>query len=153
MGIGMGTALGISKQIGRAAGVAALAALLVGGTSRGAAAQSAEDFYRARPNMKLIVSSTAGGGYDMMARIAARYFSKYLPGEPSIVVQNMPGGGGIVATNHLYAVAPKDGTTFGHIDRGNGAFEFTLEATHPLFGCFIRQRALFSDVGPEHPAR
>ena len=54
----------------------------------------------------------------MMGRLAARYFSKYLPGDPQIVVQNMPGGGGITATNFLSAVAPKDGTTLGHIDRG-----------------------------------
>ena len=83
-----------------------------------ASADSATDFYQARPNMRLIVSSSAGGGYDMMGRLAARYFSKYLPGEPSIQVQNMPGGGAITATNYLFTVAPKDGTVLGHIDRG-----------------------------------
>jgi tripartite-type tricarboxylate transporter receptor subunit TctC len=94
-------------------------ALLATGLLCGAAhADSGEDFYRAKPNMRLIVSSTPGGGYDLMGRLAARYFTKYLPGEPAIVVQNMPGGGGITATNYLYAVAPKDGTTLGHIDRG-----------------------------------
>ena len=79
-------------------------------------ADSATDFYHARPNMRLIVSSSAGGGYDMMGRLAVRYFSKYLPGEPSIQVQNMPGGGAITATNHLFAVAPKDGTVLGAIN-------------------------------------
>lgn len=97
------------------AGSTLLIASLVCGAAR---AETAEDFYRAKPNMRMIVSSTPGGGYDMMGRIAARYLSKYLPGEPSIVVQNMPGGGGITATNYLYAIAPKDGTMIGHIDRG-----------------------------------
>ena len=99
----------------KTAGWAAVAMAL---TSGAASADSATDFYRAKPNMRLIVSSTAGGGYDLMGRLAARTFSKYLPGEPSIVVQNMPGGGGITATNYLYALAPKDGTVLGHIDRG-----------------------------------
>jgi tripartite-type tricarboxylate transporter receptor subunit TctC len=83
-----------------------------------ARADSGAEFYAARPSMRLIVSSTPGGGYDMMGRLAARYFSKYLPGEPPIVVQNMPGGGGITATNYLYNLAPKDGATIGHVDRG-----------------------------------
>ncbi|MDB5545728.1 MAG: efflux transporter protein [Hyphomicrobiales bacterium] len=97
------------------AGWVALATSFICGAAQ---ADSGEDFYRTKPNMRMIVSSTPGGGYDMMARLAARYFSKYLPGEPAIVVQNMPGGGGITATNYLYNVAPKDGTTLGHIDRG-----------------------------------
>ena len=97
---------------------AALTILFAGLASQAARAETAQEFYRTRPNMRMIVSSTAGGGYDMMGRIAARYISRYLPGEPPIVVQNMPGGGGITATNYLYAVAPKDGTLIGHIDRG-----------------------------------
>jgi tripartite-type tricarboxylate transporter receptor subunit TctC len=97
---------------------AALTILFAGLASQAAWAETAQEFYRTRPNMRMIVSSTAGGGYDMMGRIAARYISRYLPGEPPIVVQNMPGGGGITATNYLYAVAPKDGTLIGHIDRG-----------------------------------
>jgi tripartite-type tricarboxylate transporter receptor subunit TctC len=97
---------------------AALTILITGLACQPAQAEGAQDFYRGKPNMRMIVSSTAGGGYDMMGRIAARYLSKYLPGEPSIVVQNMPGGGGITATNYIYAIAPKDGTLIGHIDRG-----------------------------------
>jgi tripartite-type tricarboxylate transporter receptor subunit TctC len=82
------------------------------------AAQPAAEFYAAKPQIRLIVSSTPGGGYDLIARLAARSLSANLPGNPQIVVQNMPGGGGITATNYLYNVAPKDGTVLGLIDRG-----------------------------------
>ena len=88
----------------------------IGATS--AMAQAAADFYAAKPTMRLIVSSTPGGGYDLFGRLVARYMTRYLPGNPQIVVQNMPGGGGITAANYLYNVAPKDGTLFGLIDRG-----------------------------------
>jgi hypothetical protein len=57
----------------------------------------------------IIVSSAAGGGYDAIARTVSRYLGKHIPGQPSIVVQNMPGAGGIVAANHLYHIAAKDG--------------------------------------------
>ena len=83
-----------------------------------AKAQPAADFYAAKPTMRLIVSSSAGGGYDTLGRLAARYMTRYLPGTPQIVVQNMTGGGGITAANYLYNVAPKDGSVFGLIDRG-----------------------------------
>ena len=65
----------------------------------------------------LIVGSGAGGGYDTYARLLARHIARFLPGRPNIVVQNMPGAGGLRAANYLYNVAAKDGTaigTFGH---------------------------------------
>lgn len=74
-------------------------------------AQSAEDFYRGK-QVSLIVSSEPGGGYDATARITARYLPKHLPGSPTIVVQNMPGAGGIRAPNYVYTVSPKDGSVF-----------------------------------------
>jgi len=83
-----------------------------------AMAQLATDFYAAKPTLRLIVSSTPGGGYDLFGRLVARYMSRYLPGNPQILVQNMPGGGGITAANYLYNVATKDGSIFGLIDRG-----------------------------------
>lgn len=60
----------------------------------------------------VITSTGAGGTYDVAARAVARHITRYLPGNPSAVVQNMPGGGNMLATNFLYNVAPKDGTTF-----------------------------------------
>jgi tripartite-type tricarboxylate transporter receptor subunit TctC len=74
-----------------------------------AAADPVSDFYRGK-QMQLIVSTGPGGGYDAYARVLARYYGKHIPGGPTMVVQNMPGAGGIRATNHLYANAPKDGT-------------------------------------------
>src|SRR5262245_53479901 len=66
-------------------------------------------FYKGR-QINLVVGSGAGGGYDAYARVLAHHIGKYIPGNPSIVVQNMPGAGGLRAANYLYNVAPKDGT-------------------------------------------
>ena len=65
--------------------------------------------------LKLIVSSSPGGGYDLYARTIARHMGSHLPGDPTIVPQNMPGAGGIKAANYLYTVAPKDGLTIGSL--------------------------------------
>jgi len=80
--------------------------------------QSADEFYRSRKELNLITSSSAGGGYDSYSRLVARHMTKYLPGNPTIVVQNMVGGGGIRAANYIYNVAPKDGSVYCLIDRG-----------------------------------
>jgi tripartite-type tricarboxylate transporter receptor subunit TctC len=66
----------------------------------------------------ITVSSDTGGGYDTYSRLLARHLAQHVPGNPTIVVQNMPGGGGIRATNYLYNVAPKDGSVIALIDRG-----------------------------------
>lgn len=86
-------------------------------TSGVALAQSAEAFYTSRQNMTLLVGSAAGGSYDVYARAASRFFSKYLPGHPTFVTNNMPGGGGMRAANYLYNVAPKDGSVIAIIAR------------------------------------
>lgn len=67
--------------------------------------------------MVIIASSATGSGYDAYARMFARHMPKHLPGNPTIVVNNMPGGAGIRAANYLYNVAPKDGFTIAHVDR------------------------------------
>lgn len=59
----------------------------------------------------VLVGHGPGGGYDRAARLAAKYLPRYIPGEPSVVVQNMPGAGGMVAANHIYNVAKPDGMT------------------------------------------
>jgi tripartite-type tricarboxylate transporter receptor subunit TctC/quercetin dioxygenase-like cupin family protein len=77
---------------------------------------TAANFYAGR-QVDLIVGSGPGGGYDTYARLLAHHLAGYLPGHPGVVVQNMPGAGGLRAANYLYNVAPKDGTsigTFGH---------------------------------------
>ena len=83
----------------------------------GAQAQSVEEFYRGK-TIYLIVGFTPGGGYDTTARVLAPHLRRHIPGNPSIVVQNMDGAGSLKATNHLFNVAPKDGTVIGTFSRG-----------------------------------
>src|SRR5262245_31888398 len=87
-------------------GVVALAALPPATTRAG------DDFYKGR-QIAWILSADAGGGYASYARAFAPFFSKHIAGNPSIVIQHMPGAGGIRAMNYLYSVAPKDGTVLG----------------------------------------
>ena len=75
-------------------------------------ADEVADFYRSR-QVNLIVGNGPGGGYDVYARLLASHIGKYIPGNPNVVVQNMPGAGGVRAANYIYSVAPKDGTAFG----------------------------------------
>ncbi len=90
-----------------------------------ALAQPVADFYKGK-TVTLLLSSAAGGGYDALARTLANYLGRHIPGSPAVIVKNMAGAGGIVATNYLYNVAPKDGTTIGGV-QNNTPFE-------PLFG-------------------
>ena len=90
-----------------------------------AAAQTAADFYRGK-TVTVVVSTSTGGGYDTMARAIARHIGKHVPGNPPVVVRNMPGAGGITAVNWLYNSAERDGTVLGLVQNGT-----PLE---PLFG-------------------
>src|SRR5262249_2598910 len=74
-------------------------------------------FYRGK-QINLYVGSTAGGGYDAYARLLARKFSSYIPGNPAIVPQNMPGAGSNKLAGYIYSVAPKDRTAIGAIFSG-----------------------------------
>ena len=76
----------------------------------------AQDFYQGK-TLRVIVSTGPGGGYDAYGRLLSRYMSKYLPGNPNIIVQNMPGASGMAAANHLYNVAAPDGLTIGSFQR------------------------------------
>jgi tripartite-type tricarboxylate transporter receptor subunit TctC len=92
-------------------------ALLMAAFAGNAAAQSADDFYRGK-TLKLIVGTSSGQDYDLWARLIGRHIIRHIPGQPSLIVENMPGAGHIVATNHLFNVAPRDGTTIGMVSRG-----------------------------------
>ena len=102
------------------ASIAALLALTVP-----AGAQSVEEFYRGK-TVNILVGFTAGGGYDLYARVLGRHLGRHIPGNPQVVVQNMPGAGSLKATQYVYGVAPKDGTTLATVSRGM--------ATDPLLG-------------------
>jgi tripartite-type tricarboxylate transporter receptor subunit TctC len=84
-------------------------------------AETVAEFYKGK-TVSLIVSSSPGGGYDTLARTLAKHMGKHIPGAPAVVVRNMPGAGGIVATNHLFNVAAKDGTVIGGV-QNNTPFE------------------------------
>jgi tripartite-type tricarboxylate transporter receptor subunit TctC len=88
------------------------------------AAAQEEPFYKDK-TLRVIVGSAPGGGYDAYARVVSEHMRRHIPGNPSIVVQNMPGAGSLVATNHIVNVAAKDGTVIGAIN--------PLMATDPLF--------------------
>ena len=75
------------------------------------------DFYKGK-TITIIVRSGPGGGYDQYGRLIANHISKHIPGNPKVIVQNMPGAGGIVAANYLDSQAPRDGTVIAIVDRG-----------------------------------
>src|SRR5882672_5173670 len=99
--------------------LARLTAMMLALMSAGAPARAdaISDFYRGR-TVNLVIGYPPGGGYDLYARTLARHIGRHIPGNPSIVVQNMPGAGSIKAANYLYTIAPKDGSTFGGFSRG-----------------------------------
>lgn len=84
-------------------------ALLLHAGTGAALAQSPEQFYSGR-SIDMIVGYPAGSGNDLYARAITRHMGKYIPGNPRILTRNMPGGGSLLAANHVYSVAPKDGT-------------------------------------------
>src|SRR5262245_13028641 len=79
-------------------------------------ADAVADFYRGK-QVNLIVGYGPGGGYDTYARLLARHFGRFIPGNPNVIVQNMPGAGSLRAVNYLYNIAPRDGTTIGTFAR------------------------------------
>ncbi len=97
-------------SIGMSAALMALA-LLAAGAARAEDDASAA-FFRGK-TVNILVGYEAGGGYDLYARLVAQFLGRHIPGQPSVIVQNMPGAGGLRAARHLASVAPKDGTVLG----------------------------------------
>lgn len=75
----------------------------------------ADDFYAGK-TVTIVTSTGPGGSYDLMARLVAAHMPSHLPGAPTMIVQNMPGAGHVLATNYMYAIAPKDGTAIATVD-------------------------------------
>ena len=84
------------------------AAFILSATSQ-TFAQTEPNFY-SRKQIRLIVSTDAGGAYDTYARIMAQVLKDHIPGNPTIVIQNMPGASGLKTANYMYTTAPRDGT-------------------------------------------
>jgi tripartite-type tricarboxylate transporter receptor subunit TctC len=106
--------MGLFTKLAHGASAVALSSALLANAP--AAAQSVEEFYRSKP-LTIIVGVTAGGGYDLIARLLSRHITRHIPGKPSAIVQNMPGSGSVVAAGHLYSVAPKDGSVIATLAR------------------------------------
>ena len=90
-----------------------------------ARADSVSDFFHGK-TVTVFIGFTAGGGYDVYGRLITRYMGNHIPGNPTMVAQNMPGAGSLQLANYLYNVAPKDGTAIATFGRG--------EAVEPLIG-------------------
>ena len=91
-------------------------AILTIGTARANHAGAAA-YYEGKA-IRIIVGTSPGGGYDTYTRLIARHFGKHIPGEPTIIVDNMPGAGGLLSANYMFKVAKPDGLTIGHFVGG-----------------------------------
>jgi len=91
---------------------AALLILSAATASSTAGAEAVADFYRGK-TISMIVPADPGGSYDLHTRLVARHIGRWIPGRPAVIVQNMPGAGGLRATNYLYEKAPQDGSALG----------------------------------------
>ena len=80
-------------------------------------ATAQEPFYKGK-NIRIIVGLSPGGGYDTYSRLIARHVGKYIPGNPTVIVENMTGAGSLIAANHVYKIAKPDGLTIGHFIGG-----------------------------------
>jgi tripartite-type tricarboxylate transporter receptor subunit TctC len=96
----------MKTRVARTIAAASLACAL----APAARADAVADFYRGK-TISMIAPAGVGGGYDLYTRFLARFYGRFIPGQPAMVVKNMPGAGGIVAANHIYTVAPADGLT------------------------------------------
>ena len=105
--------------IGRRALATALMSLALVGATR---ADPVEDFYRGK-TLTVLVGVGAGGEYDFQTRLVARHIGRHIPGNPATVAQNMVGATGLLMANHLYNLAPKDGTVIGLIQNGLPSFQ------------------------------
>ena len=118
-------------------------------TAMTAGLSAAQDVSRQDPGkMSITVGFTSGGTYDATARLFSRHMGKHLAGNPQIIVQNMPGSGGVVALNHLYNIAPRDGSALALVD---GALAFEALFGNPAVKYDPRQLAWIGSRAKETP--
>jgi tripartite-type tricarboxylate transporter receptor subunit TctC len=98
-------------------GVFIAAAAIIASSSLSASAQTGADRFKGK-NFEIIVGYDTGGGYDLYARALSRHIGKHLPGNPTVIIKNMPGATTRTAANFLYNIAPKDGTVIATVARG-----------------------------------
>jgi tripartite-type tricarboxylate transporter receptor subunit TctC len=112
-------------------------------------------FYKGK-QVRIVVGTGAGGGYDAYSRLIARHMYRHIPGNPTVIVANMPGAGSNTAANHIYSVAPKDGTQIGSVFAGAlieplvsnnklqfepNRFQFLGSANDDVYVCIARKDA------------
>jgi tripartite-type tricarboxylate transporter receptor subunit TctC len=147
----------------RARRIIVVAACLLGTANIAAAQDSVASFFKGK-QISLIVGSSPGGGYDTYARLLARPFSAAIPGNPTVVVQNMSGAGSNRAAGYIYSVAPKDGTAMAaifpgavlqpllsdvHVPQDPNKLIYIGSANNDVYVCFVRTDApvkSFKDV-------
>jgi tripartite-type tricarboxylate transporter receptor subunit TctC len=101
-------------------------------TTQSAVAQTPAEFYAGK-QVSFYVGLSPGGGYDLNARLVAKYIGRYIPGQPSVIVRNMPGGGGLNMTNSVANVAAKDGLHIGAPQRGIPFEPLLGDASHAKY--------------------
>lgn len=136
-------------------GLAGAALTALAAASPVCAQDSVAQFYKGK-QINLYIGTSPGGGYDTYARLLARRFSAYIPGNPAIIPQNMPGAGSNKLASFMYSVAPKDGTAVGAIFSGAilqplvgdtptqhdpSKFIYLGNANNEVFVCFARADA------------
>ena len=119
----------LSKTFSQAA---ILAAGFLAAAAIPAQAQTPEQFFKGK-TLTFYVGLSPGGGYDQNARLVAKYFGKHVPGNPTVVVKNMPGGGGLVMTNYVANVAEPDGLHVGAPQRGIPFEPLLGDASHAKY--------------------
>jgi len=104
--------------------IVAIAAWIIAGAGH---SMAQTNFYEGK-TMRIIVGFSPGGGYDALARMLSRHMPKYIPGKPTILVENMTGAGSLLAANHIFKAAKPDGLTMGHF---SGGFAFSQGMGQP----------------------
>lgn len=98
-------------------------AIIAAALSAGAGTAAAQGSFYEGKTITIVVSYAPGGGYDLYSRLLSRHLGAQVPGKPAVVVQNMPGAAGVVATNHVFNAAAKDGTVIAAVDQNIPLFQ------------------------------
>ena len=122
-------------------------------------AQSVEQFYKGR-TVTMLVGTAPGGINDISARLVARHLGRFIPGNPTIIVQNNPGAGGLVTANRLYNVAEKDGSVLAKLERavpqlaiqGDSQCQLRSAEIHLARQPVVLCRRRLSDAGQRQPS-
>ena len=112
------------------------------------AALGQSNFYEGK-TIRIIVGFSPGGGYDALARMLSRHMPKYIPGHPTILVENMTGAGSLLAANHIFKVAKPDGLTFGHF---SGGFAYSQVMGQPGIEFDVRKFVFLGAVARDESA-